>query len=236
MVERQRQIIAFGGGGFSKEADNPALERYVLEQARTARPAISFLGTASGDADPYIVKFYSAFTQLDCRPSHLSLFQRTPELKSYLLSQDVIYVGGGNTKSMLAVWRDWGIPELLTGAWEAGVVLAGSSAGAICWFEQGLTDSLASHFGVLDCLGFLPGSCCPHYDSEAERQPAYHELLSKGEISAGYAIEDGVAMHFLDRELHRVISSRPDAKAYRLHAPHGSVKEEPLAVEYIGKT
>src|SRR5690348_53936 len=120
MAGRGPQIIALGGGGFSMEPDNPALDLYVLRQARTTRPAVSFLATASGDADAYLVKFYTAFSGYDCRPSHLRLFQRTPALRDHLLRQDVIYVGGGNTKSMLAVWRDWGLPALLREAWEGG--------------------------------------------------------------------------------------------------------------------
>src|SRR5262249_11154750 len=127
MIERKRQIIALGGGGFSMEPDNPALDLYVLRQARTTRPAVSFLCTARGDADSYLVKFYQAFSGYDCRPTHLPFFQRTPKLRDHLLRQDVIYVGGGNTKSMLAVWRDWDLPVLLKEAWEEGAILAGIS-------------------------------------------------------------------------------------------------------------
>jgi dipeptidase E len=124
------------------EPDNLTLDRYILAQARVPEPAVAFVPTASGDADASIVRFYTAFSGLPCRPSHLALFRRTPDLRSYLLAQDVIYVGGGNTKSMLAVWREWGLLELLREAWASGIVLAGISAGAICWFEQGVTDSL----------------------------------------------------------------------------------------------
>src|SRR5262245_48042145 len=117
------------------EPKNLPLDQYVLAQARTSVPSIAFVPTASGDADASIVRFYTAFAGLACRPSHLALFRRTPDLRAYLLAQDVIYVGGGNTKSMLAVWRDWELPELLREAWASGIVLAGTSAGAICWFE-----------------------------------------------------------------------------------------------------
>jgi peptidase E len=130
---------------------------------------VCFLATAAGDAESYIDSFYTAFRQLPCRPTHIPLFARTPDLKTVLLEQDIIYVGGGNTKSMLAVWRDWEMPELLRRAWEAGTVLAGVSAGAICWFETGLTDSSGTGLYPLTGLGFLAGACCPHYDGEAER-------------------------------------------------------------------
>src|SRR6476659_5432976 len=141
MPDKPRQIIAMGGGGFSMEPENLTLDRYVLAQAGLAEPRVSFLPTASGDVDSYAASFYTAFARLPCQPSHLMFFRRTPDLREHVLSQDVIYVGGGNTKSMLGVWREWGLPEILREAWEAGVVLAGVSAGCICWFEQGLTDS-----------------------------------------------------------------------------------------------
>src|SRR5262245_43734347 len=125
------------------EPENLALDGYVLAPARVPQPAVAFLPSAGGDSANYVVRFYVAYQWLSCRPSHLSLFRRTPDVRSYLLAQDVIYVGGGNTKSMLAVWRDWALPEVLREAWESGIVLAGISAGAICWFEQGVTDSFA---------------------------------------------------------------------------------------------
>lgn len=215
------------------EPENLALDRYILAQARVPEPAVAFLPTASGDADSYIVRFYTAYLELSCRPSHLSFFRRTPDLRSYLLAQDVIYVGGGNTKSMLAVWREWALPEILREAWESGIVLAGISAGAICWFEQGVTDSYADQLRALDCLGFLPGSCCPHYDGEAERRPAFHRLLRDGEIAPGFAIDDGAAIHFINHDVHRVIASRREATAYRLRATDGAVQEEPIPVDYL---
>jgi dipeptidase E len=233
MAKGLRQIIALGGGGFSMAPDNPVLDAYILQQAHKPSPAICFVPTASGDSSRYIADFYSAFAKLDCRPAHLPFFQRTAELKSYLLQQDVVYVGGGNTKSMLAVWRDWGLPELLRGAWERGVVLAGVSAGAICWFEQCLTDSYAGSLRVLDCLGFLPGSCCPHYDGEPERRPLFHELIAKGEISPGFALEDSAAIHFIDQDVYRIVASERGAQAFRVRMVDGGVEEEALAAEYL---
>ncbi len=138
---KSRQIIALGGGGFSMEPENLSLDRYILEQAGVERPKVCFIGTASGDADGYLANFYTAFSSLDARPSYLPLFKRTPDIRGRLLNQDVIYVGGGNTVSMLAVWREWGLPEVLEEAWHSGIILAGVSAGAMCWFEHGLTDS-----------------------------------------------------------------------------------------------
>ena len=137
------QIIAMGGGGFSMEPENLALDRYVLAQVRAPRPRVAFVGTASGDSDTYLARFYESFAKLDCWPSHLPFFRRTPELRAFALEQDVLYVGGGNVKSLIGVWREWGFPEVLREAWEAGVVLAGVSAGMNCWFEECVTDSAA---------------------------------------------------------------------------------------------
>jgi dipeptidase E len=230
----RRQIIALGGGGFSMEPENLALDRYILAQARVSEPAVAFVPTASGESDNHIVRFYTAYLGLPCRPSHLAFFRRTPDLRSYLLAQDVIFVGGGNTKSMLAVWREWGVPECLREAWESGIVLAGISAGAICWFEQGLTDSFADRLRVIDCLGFLPGSCCPHYSGEPDRRPAFHRLLRRGEIAPGFAIDDGAGIHFTDDQVRRIVASRKGATAYRVHAAGGEVREEPMPAEYLG--
>jgi dipeptidase E len=228
---KSSQIIALGGGGFSMEPDNPRLDRYVLAQARTEEPAVAFIPTASGDSEGYILRFYEAFSRFRCRPSHLQLFNRTPDLRSYLMSQDVVYVGGGNTKSMLGVWREWGLPEVLREAGEAGVILAGVSAGAVCWFEQGLSDAFAGELRPLQGLGFLPGSCVPHYDGEAARRPTYHRLLKTGEMRPGMAIDDGAAVHFVNGGVHRVVTSRPGVTAYQVRVRNGEVEEEPLAVD-----
>jgi dipeptidase E len=222
------QIVAMGGGGFSMEPDNPALDMYVLDQARRANPSVCFLATASGDADTYINSFYAAFGKLPCRPTHIPLFARTPDVKTILLEQDVIYVGGGNTKSMLAVWREWEMPALLRGAWQSGTVLAGVSAGAICWFDIGLTDASARGLYPLSGLGFLPGACCPHYDGEAERRPALHRLIESGTIMTALALDDGAAVHFVNGTLANVVSSRPHAHAYRVEQVDGRVVETSL--------
>jgi peptidase E len=214
-----------GGGGFSMEPDNLALDHFVLRLARRENPSVCFLATASGDAESYINSFYTAFRQLPCRPTHLPLFARTPDLKRALLEQDVIYVGGGNTKSMLAVWREWEIPGLLRRAWEAGSVLAGVSAGAICWFETGVTDSWGSGLYPLPCLGLLPGACCPHYDGEVERRPALHRLIETGPIASALALDDGAAAHFVNGKLANIVSSRPQARAYRVERVNGRATE-----------
>ncbi|ANU21939.1 peptidase E [Planococcus donghaensis] len=227
-----RQIIAMGGGGFSMEPDNPLIDQYILKQANKTRPKICFIPTASGDADSYIEKFYNFFNQQDCEPSHLSLFKpHTRNLEAFVLQQDIIYVGGGNTKNLLVLWKEWGLDQLLKTAWDQGIVLAGLSAGSICWYEQGVTDSYGDKLEPLEALGFLLGSHCPHYDGEAERRPTYRQFVEQGTLQPGIAADDGAAVHYIDQDIKKVVSSRLAAKAYRVFKGG----EEELVVEYLGE-
>jgi len=211
------------------EPDNLALDRYVLKQIGKSRPNVCFVPTASGDSLGYIERFYASFRSLDCEPSHLSVFNGpVGEWRDFVLSKDIIYVGGGNTRNLLVLWRDWGLDRIMREAWEQGIVLAGISAGSICWFEEGVTDSIPGVLTPLKCLGFLEGSNCPHYDGEVNRRPAYHRLLKEGQIGAGVACDDGVAVHYKDAELYRIVSSRPNARAYRLTLDGSSVCETEL--------
>jgi dipeptidase E len=225
-----KQIIAIGGTGFTVDSENPVLLRYLWAQTRKRVPSVCFLGTATGDPPTYIAKFYAAFAKHQCRMTHVSFFERTPKLRDILMSQDLIYVGGGNTKSMLAVWREWQMPKLLRQAWSAGTVLAGTSAGAICWFEAGVTDSWADKLAPLECLGFLRGACCPHYDSEKDRRPAVRDFVAKGLIPETLALDDGAVAHFVGRKLIRIVSSRKNAAAYRVRRKGRGFVEVPLAV------
>ena len=177
-----------------------------LTCALEKKPNILFIPTASAEDKSYTVNFYSCFNGLDCNPSHLNLFQRTPRIEGLINKADIIYVGGGNTKSMLAVWKEWKLDKLLFKAYNEGTVLAGVSAGAICWFDTGITDSWASNLNYIDCLGILPGSCCPHYDSEKDRRPSVHKFIEHEKIKSVYAIEDGAAMHFKDDAPYKNIS------------------------------
>ena len=223
-----------GGGGFSMEPDNPLLDIYFLQQTGKPRPKICFIPTASGDSENYIARFYSAFSKLDCVPSHLSLFKPpTADLESFILEHDAIYVGGGNTRSMIALWREWKLDLFLRAAWKAGRVLGGISTGAICWFEQGLTDSIPSALTPLSCLGFLSGSCAPHYDGERERRPAFHRLIKAGKIISGVAIDDGVAIHYINSKLVKVVSSRPKARAYRVQKSPNKIMEKAMPVHFL---
>ncbi|TWT06372.1 peptidase E [Planococcus sp. CPCC 101016] len=227
-----RQIIAMGGGGFSMEPDNPLLDQYILKQVNKSQPKICFIPTASGDADSYIEKFYDFFNQQECIPSHLSLFKPpTRDLERFVLEQDILYVGGGNTKNLLVLWKEWGLDEILKKAWNQGIVLAGLSAGSICWFEEGVTDSYGDQLEPLQALGFLKGSHCPHYDGEAERRPAYRQFIDEGLLQDGIAADDGAAIHYAGQEIKRIVSSRPTAKAYQVYKGG----ENELATEYLGE-
>src|SRR5262245_43881980 len=225
----KKQIIALGGGGFSMEPDNPLLDQYILKQTHKRKPKVCFLPTASGDAEGYILKFYTSFLNLSCTPTHLSLFDLpTKDLAAFILDQDVIYVGGGNTRSLLALWKEWGVDAHLRTAWNNGVILSGISAGSICWFEEGLSDFFPGELNRLACLGFLKGSNCPHYDGEENRRPVYRDLILRGEISAGVAVDDGVALHYVGAKLERAVSSRPDAKVYLVKKKSDEIVEKPI--------
>ena len=235
-----RWVVAMGGGGFSTEPDNPLLDDAILDLARRTRgrdrPRVCFLPTASGDAEAYVANFYAALEDRS-QASHLALFDRTVEdIDQFLLDQDVIYVGGGNTENMLAVWRVHGVDRALRTASEAGVVMAGQSAGSLCWFEAGTTDSYGPTLAPLHGgLGFVSGSHCPHYDAEPQRRPLYQRLVGEGRLPAGHAADDGAALLFRDGILEEVVASRPMARGYRVErGPDGAAIETELPTRYLG--
>ena len=233
---KKRHILAIGGMALPPDLDNLLLVKYFLGQTGRRKPKVLYIGTATGDAEVGRLRFYAGFSQFDCKPSHLPLFARTPrDLESLVLEQDAIFVGGGNTRSMLAVWRDWGLDRHLRIAWEHGIVLGGGSAGSICWFEYGVTDSIAGPLTALPCLGFLEGSNCPHYDSEPMRRPTFRKLVASGKIPDGVAAEDGVALHYVDRRLAKVVSNRPRAKGYRVGRSGKRAIERRLPTRYLGR-
>ena len=229
----KKQIIAMGGGGFSMEPENPLLDAYVVSACEKQQPTIGLLPTASGDSDWLISRFYRAFNKLPCRPKHLPLFRQPADLEAEIAECDAIYVTGGNTRNMLAIWNVCGMNTLLRDAWERGVVLAGLSAGAICWFEQGHTDSTGK-LSSMDCLGFLSGSCSPHYDGEVEREASYHEHMASGLIGNGIALDDGAAAHFVGTERKEIVTSRPAARAFEVSFTKGKINERSLPTRFLG--
>ena len=236
MKTAPRQIVAFGGGGFSMESGNPLLDDYVLGadrrpsgrgSASCPRPAATPTTTSSASTAPS--------PPTAARPSHISLFRREQgpsDLRRHLLSQDLIYVGGGSVVSLLGVWRAHGIDSILREAWEAGVILCGLSAGSLCWFAEAVT-GFHGEPQRLEGLGLLPFSNCVHYERGSERREAYHRFLREG-MRGGYAAEDGAALHFIGEELSRVVASRPQARGYRLDVAGRRVVEMRIATTYLG--
>ena len=223
-----RQVIAIGGGGFGRTIKSNLIEQYILDQTGKEKPNICFIPTATGDLEEYVKNFYSVFSKLKCSASHISFFKRTIDLKKHIEDQDAIFVGGGNTKSMLAVWRDWGLDLILQDAYQRGVVMSGVSAGAICWFEQGITDSWASSLNTMDCLGFVKGMACPHYQEEKDRRPSVHEMLKKGTCMPGYAIDGGAAVHIVNGKYHKSLQFYPDSHVYQVSYKDNMVEEQKM--------
>ena len=233
-------IVAVGGG-FSMEPDNPVLDDFVLGLSRRQPARVCFVPTASADAATYIVRFYRAFAGR-CIPTDLTLWNppslprqpsRTSDLSAFIADQDVIYVGGGDTANLLVLWRRHGLDLLLRHAWSHGTVLAGVSAGMLCWFNGGVTDSFGGLEPLNDGLGLIDATACPHYDGEPERRPTYHRVIADG-MQAGYAADDGAALHFRGSNLVEVVSSRPQARAYRVELIAARVMETPLPVRFLG--
>ena len=223
------QIVAIGGGGFSDARALTPLDRYLLGLTGRERPKVCFLGTASGDAETYAARFYRAYAPVS-DASDLALFGTpTPADVARLAEQDLVFVGGGSTANLLAVWRLHGVDVVLRRAWEVGTILAGISAGAICWFEGSLTDSFGTGLAPLaDGLGLLPGSACPHFDGEPLRHGRFSDEIAAGHLPDGYGIDDGVALHFVGTELRAVVSEEAGKGAYRLERRDGLVDERRL--------
>jgi peptidase E len=227
MAATAQRIVAMGGSSVMSNSTDGPLHQFMLDLTGRDRPKICFVGTASGDDASYRAGFYATFARR-AEATHLTLFERTVEdITSLLVDQDAIYVGGGNTANMLAIWRLHGVDKALKAAWEDGVVLGGTSAGGICWFEAGLTDSFGPSLAPLrDGLKFLPGSFCPHYDSESLRRPRYEATVGGGSLPDGYAADDGVGLVFNGRELEEVVASLPGQHAYRVERRRGDSVEE----------
>ncbi len=230
-----RHIVAMGGGGFLMEPDNPLLDDYVLDLVGRSRPKISFLATASGDHPSMIERFYRAFAGPRADATHLPLFGRdTRDVRRYILSQDVIYVGGGNVVNMMAVWRLHGVDVILEEAWKRGVVMTGVSAGALCWFEGGTTDSFGPQLAPFrEGMKLVSGTVGVHYDGEARRRPVYHALVREG-MPGGIGLDDGAAAHYVGTTLREVVTSRRRAAAYSIARIRGKVVETVVPVRYLG--
>lgn len=232
-----RHVVCMGGGGFSTETD-ALVDDYVLSLVPHRRkPRVCFVPTASGDSESYVARFEEAFPKSRADTAVLHLFKRSvSDIARFLLSQDVIYVGGGSTANLLALWRLHAVDEALVAAYQEGVVLAGVSAGMNCWFAGSVTDSfnLAEYSPLQDGLGLLSGSACPHYGSEEGRRELYLSLGQDG-FPGGYAVNDSAALHFVNDELADVVTTQPGCTAFLVRAGDGAASEVELPATYLGR-
>lgn len=232
----QRRIFAMGGGGFTMEPTNPLLDEFVLSLTAAKRPRVLFLPTASGDTTAQINAFQARFADRWCIPEHLSLFRLRDAprpLEQTVLEQDIVYVGGGSMRNLLALWHAHGLDRLLMQAWRAGTVLAGLSAGAMCWFQGGVTRSSGPP-EPLAGLGLLEGSLSVHADGEPERLPVWLAAVRDGTLPGGWALDDGVGLLFDGLRMARVVSSRPGAGAQRVDQVAGELVRNRLQPELLG--
>jgi dipeptidase E len=232
----QRVIFAMGGGGFTMEPSNPLLDDFVLSLADVSEPRVLFLPTASGDTTSQINAFKARFGERACEGEVLSLFhlrELTRSLEEIVLDQDIVYVGGGSMRNLLALWHAHGLDRLLERAWERGTVLAGLSAGAMCWFDGGVTRSSGPPEPIHG-LGLLPGSLTVHADGEPERLPVWLAAVRNGALPGGWALDDGVGLVFRGDRPERAVSSRPGAGAQRVDAIAGELVRKRIDVELLG--
>jgi peptidase E len=224
-ADGQRHILAIGGMDAGPRDDLPPLLAHALALSGARGPArVCVLNTGGGDDPGAYLRQYSRLARHGSRVSHLQLFPmpNVADPEDLLLSQDVIFVGGGSVANMVAVWQVHGVDLIMRRAWESGVVLSGVSAGAICWFDGGTTDSFGPELRPFTSgLGLLPGSYCPHYSSEPTRRPAFRSLVADGTLPPGIACDDGAAAHYIDRDLAEIVADRADAGGH-LVEPDGS--------------
>jgi peptidase E len=227
-------IAALGGGGFSGRPSDLAIDRHLISLTGKPKPRVLFVPTASGDSPDLVARFFTAYSTLPCVPSWLPLFRRDgSDVADTLRAADLVLVGGGNTANMLAVWRVHGVDTAMRTAWKSGTVLSGVSAGAICWFDAGSTDSFGPDLGPLRGLGFLPGGFCPHYDAEAARRPRLHAMVAAGDMPETWAADEGCAFVFEGSERVDVVTSGRPAGGYLVRRTPGGAEEEPLVTRSL---
>ena len=233
--KKPKQILTLGGGAFSMEPDNGILDKYILNLALVKEPRICFLGTASDDGIEYRGKFYDFYEKQQCKPFHLE-FQKPPaDIEDFIMSMHILHVGGGSTRKIIDTWKKYGADKIIKKAYENGVIMTGMSAGAICWFEDGIFHDKDDKLKRLPCLGLLKGSFCPHYDNEGTNlRKTYMKLIQDGIIKGGYGVDDGAALHFVDGELIRVVSSRYGVKAIEVRKSGKTVTEKDIPAIYLG--
>ncbi len=225
-LNNTRKIVAFGGGS------NANMINYVATLTGKERPRICYLPTAAADSPYAILNWYRKVAELNIIPlvqeMFISSYSQKDSFEDILLSMDAIVVSGGNTLNMMAIWKAQGIDKILFDAWNKGIVLSGGSAGSLCWFEEGTTDSRPKELTKIECLGFIKGSHSPHYDAEEQRRPTYHKLISEESLKPGYAIDNSAAIYFEDNEVKKVVSTRKGPSAYYVEKINGRIVEKVL--------
>ncbi len=224
--------ILIAGGGFRE-----GFIRYMATLTGKKRPKLLYLPTASADSESGIIRWYQDCARLDVEPqvqrSFIASYTQTRSWEDVLLSVDGIVCSGGNTLNQQAIWQAQGIDVILRKAWDQGIVLGGASAGSLCWFEAGTTDSRPKELSIVRCLGFIKGSHCPHYDAEAQRRPLYQRLIASGALAPGYACDNDAGIYFEDNDVKRVVHTRQEAKVYYVSATGGRAVEKVLQPESI---
>jgi dipeptidase E len=236
MKQREPQIFGIGGRFTVETWQPPLLQQHLLSLAGCDEPKVCFVGTAGGDNPAEVELFYRQMQRHRCRLSHLRLFDpHTDKFTDWFLQHDIVYVGGGATRNLMVLWREWGLVDSLREAWKAGVVMAGTSAGLICWFEGCITDSLPERLLPLRCTGFLRGSACSHYDERPDRPAEFRKYLLDGSIPApGIALENHTAAHYCGNELAEVVTAVPGKRGWRLSVTRGLIEEVPIPARYLG--
>ena len=230
--EASTRKILIAGGGYGT-----AFIRYMAQLTGKPRPKLLYLPTANGDAPTGVINWYRACAPLNVEPSHQNSFiastQQARSWEEVFLSVDGIVCSGGNTLNQQAIWKAQGIDVILRQAWDRGIVLGGASAGSLCWFEEGTTDSRPQELTTVECLGFIKGSHCPHYDAEPMRRPLYLKLIESGQMKPGYACDNDAGIYFEDNTVKRVVATRVGAKVYYVTAEGGKVTERVMEPEMI---
>ena len=230
-TEGTRKILIAGGGY------GTSFIRYMAALTGKKRPRLCYLPTASADRPDGIISWFQMCAPLEVeayvQESFIASSRQKQGWDEVLLSMDGIVASGGNTLNQQAIWKAQGIDTVLRQAWDRGIVLGGASAGSLCWFEEGTTDSRPKELTTVQCLGFLKGSHSPHYDREADRRPTYHRLIGSGQMKPGYACDNDAGIYFEDNQVKRVVSTRAGAKVYYVSLVGGQVVEKVLEPEMI---
>lgn len=231
-----RQIFACGGGFLVDPWQPPLLQKYLLGLTPAPSPKVCFLGAAVGEEPSAFEAFNRSMEQHDCRLYHFNIFQPTTlDFVDYLMGMDIVYVNGGATKNLIALWKAWNFDAALATAWQNGVVMSGTSAGMICWYQSGLTDSYPPELMPVKAMGLIKGSACPHYDQRFDRPSKFRQFIASGDLDGpGLALDQHTAVHYLGDQLHEIVSDKKTAGAHMLTRTASGFDEKPLPVRYLG--